>query len=472
MHGLPAVRQIMQGSTGQERKQSMREELVRLFENARVPRYTSYPTAPHFSGDVGAEDYGQWLEELDARHRVSLYFHVPFCHQLCWYCGCNTTVTHNRERIIDYTDRMARELDLLEARLHSRLKLTHLHWGGGTPTTAGAEGILSLMTRAREIFDFDNDAEIAIEIDPRSFSADDIGMLAQSGFNRVSIGVQTFDSTVQQAINRMQDFACVKTAVDGLRSAGIGRISMDLLYGLPHQTVDTLERTVSRVLEFRPDRIALFGYAHLPARIRHQRMIDESALADPTGRAAQYEAVGDMLSRAGYVAIGLDHFALPGDSMAIAARNGTLHRNFQGYTTDAADALIGVGASSIGSLPQGYVQNHVRTDDYRQSIEAGRLPVARGLRLDAQMRLDRAIIERIMCDGAVDLRQLAEGSGLPDHAAEPNAAVMGRLHELGIVRREGTRLEVTRECRPLLRLVAASFDRFLDPSGDRHAAAI
>ena len=450
----------------------MREEWVRLFEGARVPRYTSYPTAPHFSAKIGADDYREWLGGLTGGERVSLYLHVPFCHQLCWYCGCNTTVTRNPGRIDRYAGYLMRELDLVAAALPVRPVLSHLHWGGGTPTTLGNRQLTDLMKRVQEVFTFEADAEIAIEIDPRTFDGRDIGALAGAGFNRVSIGVQTFDPQVQEAINRVQDFACVERAVAGLRGAGIDNISMDLLYGLPHQSVDNLRTTVADVLELRPARISLFGYAHLPARILHQRMIDTNALAGPAERVAQFEAVHDALVDAGYIAIGLDHFALPGDAMAVAWRTGTLRRNFQGYTTDLADALIGIGASSIGSLPRGYVQNHVRTDHWRAAIDDGRLPVARGIALDPQMRLDRAIIEAIMCGGRVDLDRLSKDFGMPVQAAEPRPGAMKRLFELGIARREGASIEVNEECRPLLRVVAAAFDRFLDPDEARHAAAL
>ena len=450
----------------------MREEWVRLFEGARVPRYTSYPTAPHFSAKIGADDYREWLGGLTGGERVSLYLHVPFCHQLCWYCGCNTTVTRNPGRIDRYASYLMRELDLVAAALPVRPVLSHLHWGGGTPTTLGNRQLTDLMKLVQEVFAFEADAEIAIEIDPRTFVGRDIGALAGAGFNRVSIGVQTFDPQVQEAINRVQDFACVERAVAGLRGAGIDNISMDLLYGLPHQSVDNLRATVADVLELRPARISLFGYAHLPTRILHQRMIDTNALAGPAERVAQFEAVHDALVDAGYVAIGLDHFALPDDAMAVAWRTGTLRRNFQGYTTDLADALIGIGASSIGSLPRGYVQNHVRTDHWRAAIDDGRLPVARGIALDPQMRLDRAIIEAIMCGGRVDLDRLSKDFGMPVQAAEPRPGAMKRLFELGIARREGASIEVNEECRPLLRVVAAAFDRFLDPDEARHAAAL
>ena len=450
----------------------MRPELAQLFESTRVPRYTSYPTAPCFTADVGAEDYADWLSSIDEGQSLSLYLHVPYCRQLCWYCGCSTQITSNSDRLAAYVDLLERELDMVTDRMPRGLRLSHLHWGGGTPSIIGGTSMARVMSRIGELFEILPDAERAIELDPRTIEPGFVPTLARAGINRASIGVQTFDPDVQQAINRIQDFACVKAAVDELRAEGIQNISMDLLYGLPHQSVGNLLDSVDDVLRLEPERIALFGYAHLPVRIKHQRMIDNASLPGASARVEQFEAVQQRLIEAGYVAIGLDHFAKPEDEMAIALRNGRLHRNFQGYTTDTAELLIGIGASAIGSLARGYVQNHPRLDAYRHAVLEGRLPVARGLALNDQMRADRAIIEAIMCFGDVDIADMAKRFRLPAAECAPIPHRMTELLELGIAKRHGTRVEVEKDCRPLLRMVAAAFDRYLDDVGTRHSAAL
>ena len=470
--GSSCILQRERLTIGAEVAPVMRPEFAQLFESTRVPRYTSYPTAPNFTAEVGAQDYADWLSSIEEGACLSLYLHVPYCRQLCWYCGCSTQITSNSDRLAAYVELLESELDMVANRLRRGLRLSHLHWGGGTPSVIGGENLARIMTRIGHFFDIPADAERAIELDPRNIEPGLFSTLARAGINRASIGVQTFDPEVQRAINRVQDFDCVQAVVEGLRTEGIHEISMDLLYGLPRQSVENLLQSVADVLRLEPDRIALFGYAHLPSRIKHQKMIDGASLPDTSERVEQYEAVRRRLVEAGYVAIGLDHFARPDDEMAIASSSGRLHRNFQGYTTDTADMLIGIGASAIGSLAQGYVQNHVRLDEYRRAVLDGRLPVARGLELDDQMRADRAIIEAIMCFGEVDIADTAKRFRLPAASCEPVPGRMKDLLDLGIAKRNGDRFAVEEDCRPLLRMVAAAFDRCLDDTGTRHAAAL
>ncbi len=450
----------------------MRAEHIRLFEGERVPRYTSYPTAPHFSPAIGSGDYAAWLAALPATARLSLYLHIPYCRQLCWYCGCHTYITRRAERITAYLELLEREIDLIADLLPATMPVVHLHFGGGTPSIVGAAGMRRILDHLRRRFTFLPGAEAAIELDPRMVDRELVSALAEGGINRVSLGVQTTDPKVQAAVNRIQPITRVAAVFDMLRAAGIGHISVDLLYGLPHQSVATVRRTAAEVLALAPDRAAVFGYAHLPRLKRHQTLIPDRALPDAAARAAQFEAIAESFERAGYVAIGLDHFARPEDSMARALADRSLRRNFQGYTTDPADALIGFGCSAIGELPGGYVQNAADLRHWRREVRAGRPPIVRGLGLTPIDRAIRAVIERIMCFGEVDLDRLAREHGLPRATIEPDAERMRQLLELGIASAEGGRISVPAENRPLLRLVAAAFDRYLEPGTQRHAVAI
>lgn len=446
--------------------------LIRRYGEQRLPRYTSYPTAPHFTAEVGEAACGAWLEALDPGARLSLYLHVPFCRSLCWYCGCHTKVPGHDEPIARYAEALAAEIALVAERLPARMAVAHLHWGGGTPTILGAARFARLMDLVRDRFAVAESAELAVEIDPRRLTEEMVAALAAAGVNRASLGVQSFDPAVQQAINRMQSFDETRRAVESLRAAGIARLNFDLLYGLPHQTVASCEATVAEALTLAPDRLAVFGYAHLPSLKLHQRRIDEAALPDAAEREAQAEAIAAALKDAGYVAIGLDHFARPDDPLAQALRARRLRRNFQGYTTDAADALLGFGASSIGSWPQGYAQNQPQITAYREAVAAGRLPAVRGLALGGEDRLRRDIIEEIMCYLEVDLASVASRHGIAPAALAAEQAELAGLARAGIVRLEEGRVSVAEECRMLTRAVAAVFDAYLSAVPGRHARAI
>ncbi|MCS6877171.1 MAG: oxygen-independent coproporphyrinogen III oxidase [Geminicoccaceae bacterium] len=450
----------------------MRPELVRLFEAARVPRYTSYPTVPHFSPAIGPAEHAAWLQAVPEDRPVSLYLHVPYCHSLCWYCGCTTAVSADPVRPRAYAALLEAELERVAALLPGRLALAHLHFGGGTPTSIGPEAFRRLLRRIGERFSILPEAEKAVEIDPRFLSAEMIEVLAETGIDRASLGVQSFEPAVQKAINRIQPIDRTLAAIEDLRAAGIRRINVDLLYGLPHQTVDGCRATVRALLPVAPDRFAIFGYAHLPALKKHQRLIRTEDLPDAPARVAQFEAMAEELEAAGYVPIGLDHFARPDDALAKAARSGALRRNFQGYTTDTAETLIGLGASAISSFADGYAQNLHELVRWRESVRAGRLPTARGIRLSARDRLERAIIEAIMCFGRVDLAEIAARFGVDGEIPIAAPDRLAELERLGVVIREGTRLRVPVEHRPLLRVVASCFDRYLEPGIARHALAV
>lgn len=450
----------------------MDPRLVRRFEDQRIPRYTSYPTAPHFSPAVGAATCQGWMTRIAPETRVSLYLHVPFCTSLCWYCGCHTKVPGHDEPIERYVAALEQEIALVADLLPGRMRVSHLHWGGGTPTILGPARFERLMALVYRRFAVADDAELAIEIDPRRLTREMVAALAACRINRASLGVQSFDPDVQRAINRMQSFEMTASAVAALRDAGIDRLNFDLLYGLPLQTVASCEATVERALALNPDRLAVFGYAHVPAIKRHQQRIDAATLPDAALRLAQAESIAAALHRAGYVAIGLDHFARTEDATARALADHTLHRNFQGYTTDRADVLIGLGASSIGAFPQGYVQNTPQIGAYIEEVSAGRLATARGLALSDDDRLRRDIIEQLMCYLKVDLAAQAARHGVDLAIFGRERAALADLAEQGVVRLDGHRVTVNEDCRMLSRVVAAVFDTYLDAAAGRHARAI
>jgi oxygen-independent coproporphyrinogen-3 oxidase len=437
----------------------------------RIPRYTSYPAAPRFSSEIGAGSYSEWLQELPENTRLSLYLHVPFCKTLCWYCGCHTSVTRHREPIELYAQTLKREIALV-GHLAGSHRTAHIHWGGGTPTILGPELFTSLMSLLREKFTVEPDAEIAIEVDPRRLDHAMASALGQAGVTRVSIGVQTFDPAVQNAVGRVQSLETTTDCVDLLRGAGIAAINVDLLYGLANETVATCEATVAAALTLKPSRFSVFGYAHVPAMMRHQQVIDAAALPDAGERLRQEQAIGDALVSAGYVRIGLDHYALPDDALCQARTEGRLRRNFQGYTDDPADALIGLGASSIGQLPQGYIQNVADIKGWRDRIQAGELATTRGLELTPEDGLRGAIIERLMCDLRVDVAETSRQWGFPVEYLNAELEALEPLVADGLARVDHGVITVPEPARNLVRRVASVFDAYLDPAAGRHAVAV
>ena len=395
-----------------------RSDIILRYAAQRLPRYTSYPTAPHFSAGVGAADYADWLGRVPAGATGSLYLHIPYCRTMCWYCGCHTRATRRSAPVENYLDALEREIDTVAAALPHTLSVRHVHWGGGSPTLVPPARFAALTRRLRQRFAVAADAEVAVEIDPRTLSDAYVAAMAASGVNRASLGVQTFDPHVQAAINRTQSWELTNDTAARLRAAGIVRLNVDLLYGLPRQTVASCRETASRVLDLMPDRASVFGYAHVPHMKPHQRMIQDNDLPGAAARLAQADAIAAVLESRGYAAIGLDHFARCDDPLARAAQAGTLRRNFQGYTTDQADVLLGFGASAIGRLPHGYVQNDSVTARWETKAGDGRLAIARGLRLTPQDRMRAEIIERIMCDLRVDVGAIAAAHGLPAPCAD------------------------------------------------------
>ena len=443
--------------------------LARL--DRRVPRYTSYPTAPHFGAGVDSALYGRWLAELPPGEALSLYLHIPFCDSLCWFCGCNTSVVNSHRPVAAYLDDLACEIALVADTLGGRRPVAHLHFGGGSPSMLRPEDIARLGGLLHDRFAIASDAEIAVEFDPRGLDEATVAAFAAIGVNRASLGLQDINPAVQQAINRIQPPESNRRAVAMLRDAGIGALNLDLVYGLPWQDEAGVAATVDHACSLAPDRIALFGYAHVPQMKRHQKLIPEAALPGSDMRLRQASLAADRLQQAGYRRIGLDHFVLPGDAMAAAADNGTLRRNFQGYSADPAATLIGLGASSIGALPQGYVQNASDVPGWRAAVRAGNLPVARGIALDADDRLRRAVIDALMCFLEADVAAIATRHGSTEtFAAELSALEPYRA--MGMVTLDGGHVRVSERGRPFVRLIAAAFDAWLDAEASRHSRAV
>jgi oxygen-independent coproporphyrinogen-3 oxidase len=439
---------------------------------AEVPRYTSYPTAPHFHAGIEAGTYGEWLRALSPDAPLSLYLHIPFCDTLCWFCGCHTTAVTTYKPVIDYCDLLLQEMLLVSRALQARHRVSHIHWGGGSPTMLRIPEIMRIRGAINAQFDVTPDADFSIEIDPRGLERSTVQALQMAGVTRASIGLQDCDPKVQRAINRMQSDAETARAISLLRDAGITSLNIDLVYGLPHQSLQSWEATLDFALRLNPDRLAVFGYAHVPQFKKHQALIPESALPGIELRFALAEMARRVLCAHGYVAVGLDHFAKPRDALAQAAASGSMTRNFQGYSTDRASALIGLGASAIGSLPDGYVQNRVTVPAYRAALASGEMPIARGVALSRDDRLRRAIIERLMCRLEVDLDEVRADFAMPDADFSDALELLAPMVRDGVVSFDRSRLIISPAWRSAARLVSAAFDRYLPRGSARHSASV
>jgi oxygen-independent coproporphyrinogen-3 oxidase len=448
----------------------MNEASLALAERA-APRYTSYPTAPHFTDAVDARTTRRWLAELPVDAGLSLYLHVPFCPQICSYCGCHTKALRQDAPLTAYKETLLREIELFAGATRAR-RVTSIHWGGGTPSMLGPSRLYEIAEALDAHFELDSRVEHAIELDPRIVNEQLVEALAKSGVTRASLGVQDFNPHVQKASGREQPYEVVESAVSLLRAGGISAINFDLMYGLPRQSIEDVVRTARLAAELDPSRLAVFGYAHVPWFKSHQKLIDVAALAGAGERLAQAVAARETLESAGYEAIGLDHFARPDDPMALAARDGSLRRNFQGYTVDAADALLPLGVSSIGRLPQGYVANAVDLAGWRRAIEADQFATARGRAFTREDIARGEVIERLMCDFAVDYGAIAKAYAFGDDMFDDAVPHLLTLVEEGIVTLDGRRVKMTPEGRPFARLVAAAFDAYLRSNAARHSVAV
>ncbi len=440
-----------------------------LFD-AQVPRYTSYPTATQFSSAVGPEHLERWTGAIPAGSQISLYIHVPFCRRLCWFCACRTQGTRTDDPVRAYAEVLQAELRLLKSRLAPGITLSRLHWGGGTPTLLPADRTTRLADAVFATVPLGTGAEFSVEIDPNEIDEARLDALAAAGMNRASIGVQDFDPEIQAAIGREQSFAVTQAAVDMIRARGVTSLNADILYGLPHQTPARIAESVQKLLSLSPDRVALYGYAHVPWMARRQQMIAADKLPSPEARLLLSETARDLFVRAGYTEIGIDHFARKGDGLDIAARSGRLRRNFHGYTDDTSPVLVGLGASAISRFPQGYAQNASGTSDHIRAIRDGRFSVVRGHVFAGEDRLRARMIEALMCNFRIDAAELRASFGLDAALLDAMLhAVAQPFGDMVEVSAEG--LRITRRGRPLTRMIARGFDAYALSQGG-HSLAV
>ena len=452
-------------------------DLIRRYDS-RGPRYTSYPTALQFNEALREEDYRRNALASNASGApLSLYVHIPFCHSLCYYCGCNKIVTRNAERVAKYMDNLYREIDMQSELFDKSRKVEQLHFGGGTPTYLDEGQLRELMQKLSGAFTFDDSDErqYSIEVDPRTVDADGIRLLTDLGFNRLSLGIQDFNPEVQQAVNRIQSIEQTQALVNAAREAGFKSISFDLIYGLPLQTVDSFDKTLDIVIEMRPDRFAVYNYAHLPQRFKGQRMINSDDIPLPETKLEILEKTIERLTGAGYIYIGMDHFALPEDELVQAREGGTLQRNFQGYSTHRYCDLVSLGVSSISSIGNVYAQNSVTTMEYEALLEDGHLPIKKGLTVDDDDLLRAQAIQALMCYDQLKFGDFDAQAGISfrDYFAE-EIAQLTPLAEDELVEIGDSAITITPKGRLLLRNIAMKFDRYLRDSqhDNRYSRAI
>ncbi len=437
-------------------------DLIRKYDRPG-PRYTSYPPATEFTEKVTEEDYRRKLLESNSRRTpLSLYFHIPFCESGCYYCGCNIIISHRKGIERPYLERVYREMDMLTELLDRERKVVQLHWGGGTPNYLDADEIEEFMGEIRKRFDFSEDAEVSIEIDPRFATDHQLRVMREVGFNRISMGLQDLDEKVQRAINRIQPYSLMVETMGKLRDLGFQSVNIDLIYGLPYQTRESFERTVEKVIELGPDRIAVYSFAYVPWVKPIQKHIDPKTLPSAEEKLSILEMVVEKFQDAGYVYIGMDHFARPEDELAVAQRRGELWRNFQGYTTRKGVELLGIGATSIGMLQDSYFQNYKTLREYNVAIDEGHLPTYRGYILNEDDFIRREVIMDIMCNLRVSYEKIDSMFGI--RFEEYFAKELEELRELeedGLIRVRDRRIEILPVGRMLIRNVAMVFDAYL-----------
>lgn len=427
------------------------------------PRYTSYPTAPYFTEAFGEREWRDEIARTQASRRgLSLYAHIPFCDTLCYYCGCNMVATHDYSKATRYLDALLREIDAVSDLVAKERKVEQLHWGGGTPTYLHPDDILRLGTHLHGRFDFAPDIEAGCEVDPRALTREHVQALKGAGFNRLSLGVQDLDDRVQRAVNRVQPESLVREVFGWMRAEGFNSINIDLMVGLPHQTVESFATTLDKVIDIGPDRLAVFGYAHVPWMKKHQKLIVQSELPEFNTRIALQQLMLERLTAAGYVYVGMDHFAKPEDELVKAQREKTLYRNFQGYTTHKDCDIYAFGVSAISQTEDVYVQNHKRVAAYEDRIAAGHLATDRGVRVSRDDKIRRDAILNLMCDLELDRPAFARKWGLDFDAYFGEAlAELAGLERDGLVQVDVATIRVTELGRMFLRNIAMCFDAYL-----------
>ncbi|MDO6484577.1 oxygen-independent coproporphyrinogen III oxidase [Shimia thalassica] len=440
-----------------------------LFD-AKVPRYTSYPTAPHFHNDVTPETFGNWISAIKDDSQISLYVHVPFCRRLCWFCACRTQGTATASPVAAYVETLKAELAILKANLPDGITLSRLHWGGGTPTLLEPAMMEDLAGAIFDVAPMAADGEFSVEIDPNEIDDARLAVLSAAGMNRASIGVQDFDDEIQKTIGRIQGYEITRDAAEMIRAHGVKSLNADILFGLPHQTNARITESVQKLLSLSPDRVALYGYAHVPWMAKRQQMIPSEALPTPQERLDLFETARKLFLWDNYDEIGIDHFATKQDGLSIAQNNGTLRRNFQGYTDDTAEVLIGVGASSISRFPQGYAQNAPATSAYTTAVREKRFSTSRGHVFSGEDKLRSRLIEALMCDFKIDSAEIRESFGLPEADLQKlYRGVMETFPDMLNLTADG--LSIPMEARALTRMIARAFDAYdLDKAG--HSSAI
>ncbi|WP_428546760.1 oxygen-independent coproporphyrinogen III oxidase [Profundibacter sp.] len=446
-------------------------QLARLgLFDARVPRYTSYPTAPHFGADVNQSHFTNWVRAIPEGSSISLYLHVPFCRHLCWFCACRTQGTQSEEPVRAYLETLKSELALLKKILPADLTLSRLHWGGGTPTLMTADMISELAGTVLDMIPMAKGGEFSVEIDPNEIDESRIKALAEAGMNRASIGVQDFDEEIQKVIGRIQSYELTKEAADMIRAHGIDSLNADILYGLPHQTDTRIAESVLKLLTLNPSRVALYGYAHVPWMAKRQQLIPTDALPAPEERLGLFDVARKLFMADGYKEIGIDHFALPDDGLAVKQREGHLKRNFQGYTDDTSDVLIGLGASSISKFPQGFAQHASGTSQYTTAVRDGKFATVRGHVFTEDDLLRARMIEALMCDFRINSAEILDKFDITRTQLEAMYKKASDDFEgLPQITAEGFYLPP--EARPLTRMVARSFDAY-DLSKAGHSSAV
>jgi oxygen-independent coproporphyrinogen-3 oxidase len=440
-----------------------------LFD-AKVPRYTSYPTAPHFNGAAGPAQFSTWIGSVPKGAHISLYVHIPFCRRLCWFCACRTQGTQGDRPVRAYLDTLKTEIAMLGRTLPRDVRLSRLHWGGGTPTLLQPGMMEELAGAIRDITPFTETTEFSVEIDPNEIDGARLDALAAAGMTRASIGVQDFDDTIQHSIGRIQSYDITRQAAEEIRARGIASLNADILYGLPHQTAERITESVQKLLSLDPDRVALYGYAHVPWMAKRQQMIPSDALPTPQERLALFETASRLFLWDGYDEIGIDHFAHRDDNLSIARKTGRLRRNFQGYTDDTADVLIGLGASSISRFPQGYAQNAPATGAYTRAIRDGRFATARGHVFRGDDQLRGRMIEALMCDFRIDVAEITRDFYITPSALHAILSEVDQAFESHLALDEAG-LAIPKAARPLTRMIARRRDLY-ESAENSHSSAI